>query len=218
MTFDLKPEEWKCPDGWNETRPLGAFPRQQPHDGKGLWLSVERGGETSGAALGRVSSASSWSLGAVAKALVCNLRNGGAPSTCKWELTRTSFWKIIITAPVGVSGQGTRRSHTGPLGRADSGQWEAWWPNSRGRKTTRKKRCAGHFRPGRTEAWGTGQYWGWIQAVRPVLFRSNLILQKIFSGGGQSNPLQYSCLGNPTDGESHRVRHNWSVLARHKAI
>ena len=41
-------------------------------------------------------------------------------------------------------------------------------------------------------------------------------------GGGHGNPLQYSCLENPTDREawqaasigSHRVGHNWNNLAR----
>ena len=58
-----------------------------------------------------------------------------------------------------------------------------------------------------------------LQAVGPVPFRSNLILQKIFSGGGQDNPLQYSCLGNPMDrgtwqgAVAQSQRHNRRVLA-----
>ena len=61
----MKPGQWK--------HSLDRSPQMGKGHHPGCDSVWKGGGETSGAALGRVSLASSWSLGAVAKALVGNL-------------------------------------------------------------------------------------------------------------------------------------------------
>ena len=76
--------------------------------------------------------------------------------------------------------------------------------------------------PGKSQGWRSlvaCSPWGCYESDMTERLHFHCSLSSI--GGGNGNPLQYSCLGNPTDGGagglpsmgSHRVGHDWGNLA-----